>query len=191
MEILGFKPNIDGTELIITVKGIDESDELYLWDHTTYKDYSNKMDLTYMIQPVANPGSEDIIEVTVSAIDLGIDVLNGLYIIELQRFSAAELGETELALVNAITGVYTLYEECILNKLSALKICDDCLNKESISLISSQGLLTGLKIAVDRGYIEEAKQMLNALNKYCSNDCKTCGKYPNVINNNYYDYNFK
>src|SRR5690554_5738213 len=138
MEILGFKPNIDGTELIITVKGIDEYDELYLWDHTTYKDYSNKMDLTYMIQPVANPGSEDIIEVTVSAIDLGIDVLNGLYIIELQRF-AEEV--TEVALVNAITGVYTLYEECILNKLSALKICDDCLNKELISLISSQGLL--------------------------------------------------
>jgi hypothetical protein len=174
MNITSFAPNIDGTALVLVLTDATNADVLTLWTGDTYKDYGEAIDISGLLNGTASQ------TILITSEILGVNAPSGIYSIEV---------ESNIELNTGLTGVYTKYEECILNKLVELKLCDDCLNNESLSLTNSQTLLTGLKYAVNQGFIEEAKTIKTALDKYCSNACKTCGKYPYIIDNNYYDFN--
>ena len=173
MNITSFKPNENNTALVLTITGATDADTLKIWTDTDYKDYSKAVDLSSLLD--GNPSQT--IEITPAL--LNTTNINGIHFVEVADNNT---------LSQSLTASLISYEECILNKLVELKLCDDCLNNESLSLINAQALLTGLNYAVEKGFIEEAKSIRKALNKYCSNECKTCGKYPHIINNNYYDY---
>lgn len=173
MKITQFTPNQYNTELILKVEDAELATHLIIWVNDDFTDYSKSIDISSLL----NGSSSQTINITFS--DLSVNKLDGIYLIRLEA-----PGE----LTQALTGVYTRYKECILNKLSEIKLCDDCLDNISSSLITSQTLLTGLQFAVEQGFIEEAISIKKSLDKYCSNECKTCGNYTNITNNLYYDY---
>lgn len=174
MKILNFSPNIDSSALILTLDDAEQADSLLIWTDEEYKDYDMAIDLSYLL----NGNKSQTIIITPDI--LNKSTTSGVFTAQV---------EDNTYLAEALTGVYLKYEECILNKLKEISLCDDCLQNESVPLMNSQTLLVGLKLAVKQGFIEEAKRIRKALEKYCSNDCMTCGKYPNILNNNYYDYN--
>lgn len=174
MEIDSFNINEDATALILTLTAATNVDTLYLWTDKTYKDYSLAIDLSSLLDGQANQTIE------ISLQTLNIPYFNGIYFVEVSDVNTVD---------NSFLTVLTKYKECILEKLSKLGLCSSCLKTESTPLLNAQSLLNGIEYAVEQGFIEEAKNLIKALDKYCSNDCKTCGKYSNITNNNYYDYN--
>lgn len=174
MTIENFGPNADGSAIILTLSDAVNADTLKIWNDSTYKDYGVAIDLSNKLTGDASQ------TITISTDDLSENFLKGAYFVQV---------EDNNTLAEAITGYTVSYEECILNKLINIGLCDDCLTKESLSLINAQALLTGLNYAIKQGFIEEAKNIRIALDKFCSNTCKTCGKYSHIKNNDYYDYN--
>lgn len=173
MKIVSFKPKDDGLALILTLENASNADKLILWTDDTYKDYNKAIDLTSLL----TSDSSQIVEIPSTMISQLY--LNGVYVIQI---------EDDINVASSITQYSVRYEECILEKLSALKLCDDCLNNESVELTNAQALLNGFRDAVSHGFIEEAGSIRRALDKFCSNDCKSCGHYYNIKNDNYYDY---
>lgn len=174
MKITEFKINADATAIVLKLEDATNVTSLDLWKGSDYKDYSKKISLVNKL----NSSAIQTIEITLA--DINEPEFNGLYYLE--------VGDT-ISTLQAIEVYDIKYKECILGKLSDFQLCDECLKKESLSLINSQTLLVGLNYAADEGFIEESLEILKALEKYCSNTCKTCGGYNNIINNNYYDYN--
>lgn len=174
MEITSLNLNEDGTSLILVLSSASNVDKLLLWTEDTYKDYSLSIDLSTLL----DGQSSQTIEISLQT--LNIPYFNGIYFIEVSDPSSVD---------NSFITILTKYKECILEELSKLGLCSSCLKTESIPLVNSQSILNGIEYAMEQGFIEEAKNLIKALDKYCSNDCKTCGKYSNITNNNYYDYN--
>jgi hypothetical protein len=63
------------------------------------------------------------------------------------------------------------------------------LKEKSLPLINAQTTLEGLKIASANGFVQEAINLINNLKRYCSEKCKSCGDYNNLINTTYLSYN--
>ena len=165
MQITQFSINSARTQINLVITDAAAITSLTLFTEDTYKDYSTAVDLSSLLTGAA---TENI------AISLGAiseSYFDGIYIIEAQDPDEVRY---------ALTSDLTRYKECILNKLVELSLCSNCLKKESASLINAQGLLNGLEDAVEQGFIEEATNIIKALDKYCSNDCVSCGKYNNA-----------
>lgn len=173
MQITEFYINNDRTNLILTITDASTLTTLNLFTDETYKDYNEAIDLSSKLTGAT------VENITITLADIGESYFDGLYFIE---------AESPTEVYGALETDTTRYEECILNKIVALGICDECLKEHSTSLLNAQTALVGLKFASDSGFIEEAFNLIALLNKYCSNRCKTCGPYNNVIDNNYYDY---
>lgn len=174
MKIESFKPNEDASGLILELTDVSLNTSIKIWTDETYKDYDVAIDLSHLLNTDINQ------TIYITTDDLLVPYLNGAYFVEV---------EDDIELRTSITESTIKYEECILNELSTMSLCDDCLNNQSHSLINAYALLTGFRYAIDKGFIEEARNIRQALDKYCSNDCKTCGKYNHIKNSNYYDYN--
>lgn len=164
MQITQFSINNARTQINLTITDAASVTSLTLFTEDTYKDYSTAVDLSSLLTGAAT----ESISITLGAISEAY--FDGIYIIEAQDPDEVKY---------ALTSDLTRYKECILNKLVELSLCDSCLKKESSSLINAQGLLNGLEDAVEQGFIEEATNIVKALDKYCSNDCVSCGKYNN------------
>lgn len=171
MQITNFKINSTRTAINLTIIDALNVSTLKLWTDKTYKDYNLAIDLTSKLSGIATEN------ITITLSDLSTAYFDGVYFIE---------AEDNTTTSQAIDSDLTRYKECILNKLVEYSICDDCLKNNSISLINAQSLLIGVENAVGQGFINETFNLINSLNKYCSNDCNTCGKYSNIENNNYY-----
>lgn len=172
MQITNFIINNTRTELHLTLTNAENATSLVIFKQDTYKDYSKGIDLTILLTGSATEN------ITITLSQLGESYFDGIYIAEVQDIDSVKYG---------ITSDLTKYKECILNKLVVLSLCDNCLKKESTSLINAQGLLNGLNDAVDQGYIEEAVNIIKALDTYCSNECVSCGKYNNSSDTSYYN----
>lgn len=175
MEIVTFQMNDSGSSIILELENAENATTLRFWNNYTYKDYDKVIDLSSLL--TLGEASQTI-EITAS--DINESYFNGIFFIQV---------ESTTEIVQSLTSYLVKYKECILEKLAELGVCDDCLKTNSISLINSQSILTGIEYSVEQGFIEEAQLLILALDKYCSNDCKSCGKYENILNNNYYDYN--
>lgn len=173
MKIESFKPNEDASGLILEISDAAAATSIKIWTDKTYKDYDVAIDLSSLL----NGNPNQLIEISTD--DLQEPYLNGAYFVEVEEPDSLKASITESSVK---------YEECILNELSKISLCDDCLQNESISLINAHSLLIGFRIAITKGFIEEARNIRKALDKFCSNDCKSCGKYNHIKNNRYYDY---
>ena len=174
MTITQFEISLDRTQIDLTITTASAATALRFWTDKTYKDYNDLIDLTTKLTGVAT----EVIVLTLA--DLGLSYFDGVYFIEV---------EDPTEIVASITADLTRYKECILNKLMIYSICDDCLLEESIPLINAQSLLNGLETSIEQGFVDELFNIVSSLNKYCSNDCVSCGQYKNVITNNYYTTN--
>jgi hypothetical protein len=175
MQITKFEINSERDAISLQLINAELLNSLLLFTNKTYKDYSLAVNLNHLIQEGANVQN---IEIPIN--ELNTPFFDGLFVIE---------AESEDDIISALEYDLTRYEECILEKLVKFALCDDCLKNKSLSLINSQALLEGVKSAVKEGFIEEAFNLIKALDIFCSNKCKTCGNYKNVIKNDYYDYN--
>lgn len=171
MQITQFEINTLRTEINVSITDAADISSLVLFTNSTFKDFSQAIDLSGKLTASATE------TFTITLADLGQAYFDGLYFLE-----AEDTNEVS----NAITGDFTRYKECILNKLKELVICDECLKAEGKDLLNAQTALLSLETATTQGFIDEAFNIIKVLDKFCSNDCKTCGEYNNIVDNNYY-----
>lgn len=174
MQITDFSISTDRTQIDVTITDASLLSSLRFWSDTTYKDYSKAVDLTSKLT------ASDTETITITLSDLGLSYFDGVYFLEAEDTSDIS---------SAITQDLTRYKECILNKLTEYSVCDGCLEKEALSLLNAHALIIGVEDAISLGFINEILINLNALNKFCSNDCITCGQKDNVVDTNYYSSN--
>lgn len=171
MKISSLTISTDRTQINLTIIDAATVSSLRLWTDITYKDYSLAIDLSSKL----NGSSTQNIIITLS--DLSLSYFDGVYFVE-----AEDPDEVSIE----VTADLTRYKECILTKVLQIAQCDDCLKVINTSIINSQVLLRSLEVAIDEGFIDEIMLTVEALNKFCSNNCKTCGEYNNVLDTNYY-----
>jgi hypothetical protein len=84
--------------------------------------------------------------------------------------------------VRSIDYVYELarYKECIVNRVSYLSQCNDCLVEEDSDLLNAAALLLGIEKSLEIRFIDQIIYLINALNRYCTNDCGVCGKFSSL-----------
>lgn len=167
MEITSF--NINNNTLTLEITNADSLVSLYLWDETTYKDFSKGIDLSGKLTGSATEN------ITITLQDINQSTLDGIYFIEAQ--------DTEFSSLK-YTYNFTRYKECILDKIVKNIQCRDCMDYLNVNIINSHSLLIATEYALELGYIEVALNNIKVLNKYCSNECSECDSYSNVIDNN-------
>lgn len=171
MQITTFTISQDRLSINIIIEDAATLSSLKFWTTTTYKDYTKAIDLTYKLTAAITEN------ITVTLSELGLTYFDGVYFIET---------EDPDEISNAITADLTRYKECILNKVLEYSICDSCLEKNVTQLSNAQGLLYGLETSITQGFIDEVINITKALDKFCSNECSSCGQYKNIIDNTYY-----
>jgi hypothetical protein len=165
MQITQFQINAARTQIDLTITDAATTDTLTLFTQDTFRDYTLGVDLSSKL----TAGATQNIIITLA--DINESEFDGVYYIEAQDPDEIRFG---------ITADLTRYKECILEDVVALALCDSCFKKESTRLTNAQHLLRALQDAVDTGFYREAFNLVGALNKFCSNECKTCGTYSNV-----------
>jgi hypothetical protein len=174
MTLNSFELSNDKKSLEINIADASNIDSLLLFTDKTFKDYNEALDFSNLLT------TDDTQTINITPSSLGVKNFEGLYFIELENSQER---------INGLLSVLTRFEECILEKVVKINLCDDCLKKQYLPLVNAQTTLEGIKIATEFGFIEEAIALINSIKNYCSNKCKSCGNYDNVINNNYLSYN--
>jgi hypothetical protein len=168
MQITVFKISDDKSQIDLTITDAATITTLDIWTASTYKDYSLAIDLSAKLTAAA---TENIV---ITPADLSIAEFDGLYFVEVIDPDEVSIDiEVETA----------KYKECIMEKAIELGICDDCLKSESTALNNAQTLLQSLLYSVELNFPNEAINTINALDKFCSNACKTCGGFTNTTDN--------
>jgi hypothetical protein len=170
MKISSIAISTDRTQIDLVITDAASLTSLSLWTDITYKDYSLAVDLS---SKLTGATTENI---TITLADLSITYFDGIYFVE------AESVEVSIAAVADLTR----YKECILTKVLEIAQCNDCLKVFNNSLLNSQALLLSLQTAVTEGFIDEIMLIVETLNKFCSDNCKSCGEYKNTLDINYY-----
>lgn len=165
MKITNFEISSDKSKLLLTITDAQDIISLRLWDNNSYKDFSKLIDLSDKLTGSATENIE------IYLTDLNIQSFDGIYFVE-----AEDISETSLEFIS----VLTKYKECLLNKSLLYDDCEDCPNTVNDTILNIQGLLTGLEYASELRYIDDMLNILNALEKYCTNDCNSCGQETNV-----------
>lgn len=174
MKITLFEISQDRSQINLTITDALTTSSLKLWTNLNYKDYSKAIDLSNLLTGVATEN----IAITLS--DLGITYFDGVYFIE-----ATDPDEVS----EAVTSDLTRYEECILTKILNIVGCEECLKFKDSSILNAQTLLYSLKTAINNSFIDEIVNITKALDKYCTDSCKTCGEFTNILDSNYYSSN--
>lgn len=171
MEITSFKISKDRKSLAVTISDAAGVTGLLLYTNATFRDPSKAIDLTSKLSGQATE------ELTITLGDVSQSYFDGLYFIE---------AEDPSTISRAILADTTRYRECILDKIMSMDTCDECLKEASSPILAAESMLTGLQIAVESGFVEEAFSTIRVLDKICSESCKTCGDYSNNSNANYF-----
>jgi len=170
MKISSIAISTDRTQIDLVITDAASLTSLSLWTDITYKDYSLAIDLSVKLTGAATEN------ITITLSDLSLTYFDGVYFVE------AEGTEVSIAAVADLTR----YKECILTKVLQIAQCNDCLKVFNNSLLNSQTLLLSLQTAVNEGFIDEIMLIIETLNKFCSDNCKSCGEYKNTLDINYY-----
>jgi len=157
MKITSFQISTDRTVINLTITDAATVTSLLFWTDVTYRNYSEAIVITLA--------------------DLSLSYFDGVYFIE---------AEDPDELNSAITADLTRYKECILDKVLSSINCEDCLDTISNSALNAQVLLYSLETAIQNSFIDEISLILTTLKKYCSDSCKSCGEYKNIVDINYY-----
>jgi hypothetical protein len=172
MEITSFKPSKDRKTLEVTISDAASVTSLLLFTNKTYKDYNNAIDLTSKLSGLSTEN------ITITLGDLKQSYLDGLYFIQV---------EDPDEICTSITSDTTRYKECALEKIMQIDNCEECLAEASGNILVVEASLTGLEIAVKHGFVEQAFNIVKALDKLCGTNCNTCGSYDNVATKNYFN----
>ena len=165
MTISSFNISIDKTQLDLVMTDAADARVLRLWTDKTYKDFTVAIDLSSKL----TGASIEYIEIALA--DIGIPYFDGIYFIEVE--DANEIAQ-------AMAWELTRYEECIVNRLGYLSVCNDCLVGEDDDLKNAFLFLEGLKTALENNLIDDIIWLNEVINKYCTNDCATCGKFSSL-----------
>lgn len=160
MQITNFTISSDKSKLNLTITDAASVISLRLWSNKTYKDFSKLIDLSAKLTSSATEN----IEITPG--DLGISYFDGIYYIE-----AEDPDETSLE----FTYELSKYKECILVRSLQMSSCTECINQKDNILVNIDLLLSGLQYALDLRYVNEMQLIIDTLDKFCTNECTTCG----------------
>lgn len=142
------------------------------WSRSTYKDYSQALDLTSKLLGTSN---QEVFSITLS--DVGEDLFDDVYFVEFTSSNTDIAcptcpGNTLLG----IAAIFSKYQKCLLNKVlqeydsfnyEELKNCNN-INNTFI-------LLENVKISFQSGYYTEGILLLNILDKLCTGtNCTSC-----------------
>lgn len=165
MEITSFKLSDDRTKLEMTISDATGVISLNLWTDKTYRDFNKLIDLSSKLTGSA------VENITITPADLNESYFDGVYFVE-----AKDSDETS----TAIAAELNRFRECILDKLIDLPEADSCLEEKNINLLNSHIVLLGLQDAITLQFPTEILTLKKALDKYCSNTCRTCSQYTNI-----------
>lgn len=165
MEISSLSINSAGTQLQLQITDAADVQSLRLWTDKTYKNFSKAIDLS---SKLTGSATEDIV---ITLADIGEAYFDGVYFVEAEDTDEA-----------SIEYVYELarFKECVVNRITYLSKCNDCLLEEDTDLLNAASVLRGLENAIQIRFIDQIIYFINVLNKYCSSDCSTCGKFSNL-----------
>ena len=165
MEISNLTFNNDKTEINLEVTDAADLRSIRLWKETTYKSFSKAIDLSAKITGSA---TENIV---ITLADLQESYFDGIYFVEVEDSDEASIEYvSELA----------RWKECIVNRLTYLHKCDECLVEEDADLLNAASILRGLENAMQIRFVDQIIYFAEALNKYCDSNCATCGKFGNL-----------
>jgi len=171
MKISSLTISTDRKQIDLTIIDAATVSSLKLWTDVTYKDYSLAIDISTKLTGAVTEN------ITITLADLSLQYFDGVYFIE-----AEDPNEISIQVVADLTR----YKECILTKVLQVAQCNDCLKVLNSSIINSQVLLYSLEVAVSEGFVDDIILTVEALNKFCSDNCKTCGEFNNILDTNYY-----
>ena len=175
MEISSFNISRDLTKLELVLSDATDVSILRLWTNKTYKNFGELIDLSSKLTGSATQ------EIDITLSDIGEDYFDGIYFIE-----AEDSDETAVE----YTATLTRYKECMINKLNNLLICDSCMERVENNIINTHMMIEALESALDERFVDEMLNITKMLDKVCSDDCKTCGQYGNVVDINTSNANY-
>ena len=161
---------------------------LKFWTHDTYKNESLALDLNYKLEQINN---KEVFLISTDEIN-NLPTFSGIYFLEIESNMPSEECSTCKAPALAVTANFTNIQNCILNDLLNLSICDgdiltdtSCNGNSGVSIINKSLLLDGLKTALTLGYYDEAIELYASLLKLCKidkscPDCNTCATCENI-----------
>jgi len=172
MQITQF--NIVNNTLVLEITDASSASLLRFWNNKTYKDFNLAIDFS---SKLTGASTENIV-LTLS--DINESVIDGIYFIEVEDSDGVSI---------AYTYSFVKYKECILDKIIKNIKCNDCLDYFDEDTTNAHSLLIATTYALELGFIEVALSNLNALDKYCSNKCKSCNSYSNIVDNSLFSLN--
>ena len=157
--------------------------KVLVWNSDTFKDYSQAIDLSSLID-----GSDETESFSIFAQEhLNVEKITGLWFVEFESDEEIIpddcITNTNTAL--GVTANLIPYHECILNKLLKTDVdeCKPVINNECNECAGNvfyiNTLLTTVRDAIKFGYYEEAAKIINNLNDLCD-VCHTCPDYGNT-----------
>jgi hypothetical protein len=166
MQITSLTVSADKTQLDLVLDDAASATILRLWNDSTYKNFAQVIDLSAKLDMT---GSQ---EIAITLYDIAEPYFDGIYYIEAKS-------PTETA--NQMTSELGRFKECIMDKLTQLNTCDECLKSKNQALMNAHSSLLSLEDAVALNFPAEAQTIKRALDKYCSNTCRSCGDFSNIV----------
>ena len=171
MKITKFEISSDKSYINLQITDAENLEGFSLWTKDTYKNNSKAIDLSSKF----TGAFEENIQIFPA--DISESYFDGAYFIEVWN---------DVSTSSDITSELSRYKECILAKIMNLSAKSNCLNEKDYSVINAQTLLVALEASVERDFIDEAMMIIKVLDRYCTNDCKSCHQYPEITDPNYY-----
>jgi len=165
MEISSIAINDAGTQIDLTITDAATVQSLRLWTDSTYKNFTQAIDLT---SKLTGSATENI---SITLADISEAYFDGIYFVEAEDPNEASID---------FTYNLTRYKECVVNRITYLSKCSTCILEEDSDLLSLSALLEGLQDALEIRFIDQILYFTDALNNYCEAECSTCGKFTNL-----------
>lgn len=166
MKITSVTISEDNSSINVLISDAADATTLTFWNNNTFKDYNRSINLS---SKLTGSASENI---TITLSDINETQFDGVYFIEVED-------PNEISLDYAYN--IDKYKECIVDKILELNSCDECLNQENTDLINVSSLYKALEFSLELRYIDEILKFIKTLDKFCSNECKSCGSSRTVI----------
>ena len=154
--------------------------KILAWNQETFQDEAKAIDLSFLIN-----GVNEVEITTISASDLGVSKITGIWIIEFISDKATNPGRVPAFIIEpsalGIVADLVAYHECVLDKALSMSISNcgasskkGCTKLENLLLLST--LLESLGDAILFGLFPEAVQIAKNIEELCE-ICASCPDY--------------
>lgn len=147
------------------------------WTVTTFQNATTAIDLSASL---AKTSEKEVLAIEASKVNLS--KLSGLFFIEFTTnettTATACCGDINKRL--AVVANFTKYHECILNQLLSTEVNGCEISEAMQKAIALQTYLEGLHIAIQKGFYNEAIEIVKLLDQDCS-ICHSCPDYGNSV----------